>query len=232
MDRQYIQDHQVIERYLRGTLTEDEARQFEVAYVADSSLLDEVELAACLKQSVGELSAAGAIERARAPRFGFLRSPQYAMAASVLLAVTLVFSGTLYRENAALRSSSGPIAGPAPMRLVPIFTLRGENAATVEAPDAGEWLVLLLDPGTAMHDTYRAVVTARGAAQGGEDVDSWIVPSLEAGDDALIPIGFPPGLLGPGDYEIALEGRMRDWPDGRGFEPVSSTPITITAAEP
>ena len=44
MDRRYIRDNQVIERYLKGTLTADEERAFEELYLGDPDLLDEIEL--------------------------------------------------------------------------------------------------------------------------------------------------------------------------------------------
>ena len=38
MDRQYIRDHQVIERYLSGALTADEEQAFEEAYLGDAEI--------------------------------------------------------------------------------------------------------------------------------------------------------------------------------------------------
>src|SRR5688572_28028059 len=100
MDRQYIRDHGVIERYLSGALTAAEEQAFEEAYLGDRELLDEVQAAERLREGIKELDGVARLERLRAPARWrqWLASPQYAAAASVLFAVPLGFSAILYRE--------------------------------------------------------------------------------------------------------------------------------------
>src|SRR5688500_2107943 len=101
MDRQYIRDHNVIERYMARSLTAEEEQDFEEAYLGDSEIIDELEAAQRLRDGVKELDGAGHLERMR-PRPQWQRmlaSPGYAAAASVLLVVSLVFSTLLYRDN-------------------------------------------------------------------------------------------------------------------------------------
>ena len=50
MDRQYIRDHAVIERYLSGALTAEEERAFEEAYLGDQELLDQLQAAERLRE--------------------------------------------------------------------------------------------------------------------------------------------------------------------------------------
>ena len=57
MDRRYIRDNQVIERYLKGTLTADEERAFEELYLGDPDLLDEIQLVERLGQGLKDLGA-------------------------------------------------------------------------------------------------------------------------------------------------------------------------------
>ena len=78
MDRQYIRDHAVIERYLSGTLTADEEQAFEEAYLGDAELLDEVQAAERLREGIKELDSAGRLERPSTPTVWrqWLASPQ------------------------------------------------------------------------------------------------------------------------------------------------------------
>lgn len=224
MDRQYIREHQVIERYLKGTLTPDEERAFEEAYVGDPALLEELELVERLQKGIEDLDAAGGIDRptARGTRPNPLLGKQWAMAASVLLVASLAVTGGLYRENASLRQQQTLSAG-VNTRLLPVLTLRGDPETVLEAPAAGDWAVLLVDPGPARHDSYRAVVTRTSGQQPSE---IWSVGGLEPEYQDQLAIGLPGRLLMPGQYEIALTGRMSDWPADR-TEPVSQIPLRI-----
>src|SRR5690606_35731028 len=98
------------ERYLRGALTPEEEQQFEEAYLADSALLDELELTERLRdglKTVGEarVSPHGAAHSSR-PWQSVLASPRYAVAASVLLAFSLLSSAVLLVQNMGLREAS------------------------------------------------------------------------------------------------------------------------------
>ena len=52
MDRQYIRDNQVIERYLQGRLTADEETAFEEAYIGDPDLFQELRAAELLRRGL------------------------------------------------------------------------------------------------------------------------------------------------------------------------------------
>jgi hypothetical protein len=226
MDRQYIREHQVIERYLRGALTPDEEQAFEEAYVGDPELLDEIELAERLRDGVKELGAEGGIERPSARRTWFNASlaKQWAAAASVLLVVSLAVSGGLYRENLNLRQGSGLTAGMN-TRLLPVVTLRGDPETVLEAPGANDWAVLLVDSAFTPYDSYRAVVSR---TSGNDSVAIWSVEGLEPEYQDQLAIGLPGRLLSPDRYEIVISGRMSDWPAERS-EPVSRTALRVVA---
>jgi hypothetical protein len=225
MDRQYIREHAVIERYLAGALTADEEQAFEEAYLGDSELLDELQAAERLRAGVRELDGAGRLERAPSrPQWQrWLASPRYAAAASVLLAVSLGFSTLLYRENRELRDG-GMFAST---RFVSLESVRGANEATIREPEDDEFVVLLLDSGVTAYDTYRAVLTRR---LGASSEDVWSGADLTPQLGGSVPIGLPGRILRPGDYEARLEGRMNDWPVDR-FEAISRTPLTVVARD-
>lgn len=225
MDRQYIRDNQVIERYLAGALTADEEQAFEEAYLGDPDLLDELQAAERLREGIKELDGAGRLERLRAPARWrqWLASPQYAAAASVLLAVAVGFSAVLYRENLSLREGDLLLAS-ATTRLVALEAVRGAGAMEISAPAPDELTVLQVDAGIVAYDTYRGVVTR---AAGAQSETIWSRADLAARSDGTVLIGpVPPRALLPGNYEARLEGRMSAWPSER-FDEVGRMDLTV-----
>jgi hypothetical protein len=224
MDRQYIRDHQVIERYLSGTLTADEEQAFEEAYLGDQDLLDQVQAAERLRDGIKKLDGAGGLERLHAPARWrqWLASPQYAAAASVLLAVSLGFSAMLYQEVSDLRQNDLAQTSPS-TRLVRLEAVRGNDDA-IEIPSSAqdELTVLQLDSGVVAYDTYRGTLTRRA---GDRSETVWSRADLVASDDTIL-ITVPGRALPPGDYEARLEGRMSDWPAGR-FDEISRLQLRI-----
>jgi len=224
MDRQYIRDNEVIERYLSGALTADEEQAFEEAYLGDPELLDQVQAAERLREGIKELDGAGRLGRVRSPARWrqWLAAPQYAVAASVLLAVSLGFSTMLYRENITLRQSDlAQVSVSA--RLIPLEAVRGGNPVILSAPASDVATLLQLNAGLDAYDTYRGVLTRIGA--GSETI--WRRADLAASSDGTVLIGpISARALRPGTYEAKLDGRMNAWPTDR-FEEVSSIQVEI-----
>jgi hypothetical protein len=226
MDRQYIRDHQVIERYLAGALTADEEQAFEEVYLGDADLLEQLEATERLRAGVKALGTSGQLGRQRPGWQRAFASPRYAMAASALLAVSLGFSTVLYRENRSLRSD--PFSVDAMItQAVAIESLRGGTVAEISAPQPNEWRVLLLDGGPVPYDTYRATLTRRSDGQA-EPI--WSGTDLAQQLDGRIWIGVPGRVLRPGSYEASVEGRMDEWPSGR-FEEVTRIELTVAASD-
>ena len=229
MDRQYIRDAAVIERYLHGRLTPQEEEAFEEAYLADPALLEEIQLAEKLRDGLRELpqSEHGAAP-ARRPRWLELTgSPRYGLAASLLAGLAVLASASLYLENQTLKSGAGAPAAAGNVRLLPLVAVRGAGDPNVNAAPRGEeTTVLLLDAGFTDYDRYRAMLVRRNGAAGTEllRVDD-LVPSYEG----LLALGVPARLLEAGSYEVRLEGGRRDWPAERGLDELSRTPFTVAA---
>ena len=222
MDRQYIREHQVIERYLSGTLTADEEQGFEEAYLGDGELLDQLQAAERLRDGIKELDSAGGLGRSRPRWQQTLASPRYAMAATVLLAVSLGFSSVLYNENQVLRG--GGSQTPMITRFVALESVRGGNVTEISAPAQDELTVLMIDAGVVAHDTYRAAITRRDGEQS-EQIWSRadLTPELNG---TTIAISLQGRMLRPGTYEAKLDGRMNDWPAGR-FEQVTELRLVV-----
>ena len=230
MDRQYIRDAAVIERYLHGRLTPQEEEAFEEAYLADPALLEELELAEKLRDGLRELpqSEHGAAP-ARRPRWLELTgSPRYGLAASLLAGLAVLASASLYLENQTLKGGAGaPPAAAGNMRLLPLVAVRGAGDANViAAPRGDETTVLLLDAGFTDYDRYRAVLVRRS---GGASTELLRVDDLVPTYEGRLALGVPARMLAAGDYEVRLEGGRRDWPAERGLDELSRTPLTVAA---
>jgi hypothetical protein len=224
MDRQYIRDNEVIERYLAGVLTPDEEQAFEEVYLGDPEILDQIEAAQRLRDGIKGLAATGRLERLRspAPWRRILASPRYAAAASMLLAVSLTFSTVVYRENRTLREDGVSATSMIP-RLVALESVRGGNVISIPTPERDELIVLQLDAGLVAYDTYRGVLTRRDGEQSEE---IWSRADLVQQPNETIWIGVRGRALPPGEYEVRLEGRMNDWPAER-FEDIATTRLTV-----
>ncbi len=221
MNRQYIRDNQVVERYLQGRLTADEQAAFEEAYLSDAELLQELKTADLLRRGLQAHDAADRGKQApsavaRAPT----AAPRYALAASLVAGIALVSSSYLFLENRALRDDNVAAGG----QVVPLLAVRGSDLNRIEAA-ATEWTVLLLDPGFTPYDRYRATVLRRSSGAELLSVDG-LTPSYE-GQLAVV---VSSRLLTPGEYDVVVAGRMRDWPEERAFDDLGRTTFSVTAA--
>ena len=199
MDRQYIQDNQIIERYLQNKLSEEETAAFEEYYLSDAITLEELELAEGMQRGAQELKRSGYL-RSSWLRSVFL-SPQYAAAASVLALVSMLSLGVVYQRGI---STDTTLVNT---RVVPIFATRGPTINVLASAAANEQLVLLVDPGDLGYDSYRATVS-RETDQGTRQI--WQMAELAPGYQEMLALGLPGELLRPGDYHVNLEGRADD----------------------
>lgn len=231
MKQRETRQSDIVERYLQGKLTADEEQAFEEAYLADPELLDEVELVERLREGLRRHGAAVPPGPVRAPLRRWpavLASPRYAAAASVLLLVSLASSAVLLVQNAELRSGAPAAAGSA-ARVLPLVNVRGNAGVNVvPPPSGGQITVFMIDPGFTDYDRYRAILT-RADRPSNEPLLA--IDGLQRTYEDFVAFSVPASLLAPGDYEIALLGRMLDWPEGRDPDPISRTRVTIPPPE-
>ncbi len=218
MNRQYIRDNQVVERYLQGRLTADEQAAFEEAYLGDSELLQELKTADLLRRGLEAHDAAQRREQRPSAAARSAAAPRYALAASLVAGIALSFSSYLFVENRELRSEN-----VAPARVVPLVAVRGGNPNSIEAATTNGRTVLLIDPGFTPYDRYQATVRRSDGAE------LFSVDGLTPSYESQLGVTLPSRLLTPGDYEVVLAGRMRDWPEQRASDDLGLTAFTVTA---
>ena len=213
MDRNYVSENQIVDRYLRDDLTDEERVAFEEFYLADQETLAELELAEKLQLGLRDCASQGLLEAEESPGWfrRALTSPQWAAAASVLLVISVGYSGFLQTQL----QSDTPVAGT---QLIPLITTRGSEAAQVAPADPGTWVVLLVDPGFEPYDAYRATIVDSGS---GEVV--WDVAGLQPGYEDLLAVGVAGSVLQPGQYALSVEARS----GSADFVEITRIPIEV-----
>lgn len=209
MDGKYIELHLVVDRYLQGTLSSGEVAKFEERLTWDQELIDEIDLAERLRdglrEATGETSYTVVADRASIGDWlsNLFSAPQYAAAASFLLAVTLTTGVLLYPFGAG-RGTDGFQATP--VEIVPLVVVRGATASPVVF-SADTQLVLLVDV-TGSHASYR--VTIRADQPGASPLwthDDMLPTFLDS-----LAVSMPGVLLEAGPYVLTVEGVST--PDG------------------
>lgn len=222
MDRNYIERHLLVDRYIQGKLEGSEKDAFEERLVWDEALVDEVELAERLRDGLRDAAAVQA-RVAESPGFdlfatvsGLFATPQFAAAASFLLAVTLT-TGILMSP---FEKSSDRSATPGSQTdIVPLFATRGDNAKSI-AVDPGSWTVLLVEV-TGDYPSYRA--TIRRDEPGTDPV--WMQDGLVPTYPESLAIGMPGSALVPGRYVLAIEGALAADAGDTVYEHVQDIPF-------
>ena len=203
MDRNYIEQHLLVDRYLKNSLDQTELDTFEERLVWDSELVAEVELAERLRDGLRE--AATRRDHAAAPAgqgliaviSDFFAVPQYAAAASFLLAVTLTI-GVLTSPMVNLGGTGTDSI--LETDIVPLVVTRSASVQTIEV-DQDAWTVLLVDV-IGNYPTYRA--TVRPAESGARPI--WVQDDITPTYPDSLAIGMPGTVLVPGRYTITIEG--------------------------
>lgn len=218
MDREYVVEHSMVERYLAGRLSEHEQAALEQHCLWCQETLDDLELTAKLRQGIADVATA---EDRWQPGFvsRMLHLPQYAAAASMLLAVSLVTSGVLLWD----REAFSPRPRVAGMDVYTLEVMRGAaddpSANTVYLGESNTPIVLLIYPELGDYERYRAAIyPLKGKTVIWED-------EIYLGTDALALV-VPSAVLPPGDYRVRIEGLA---PDGESA-PLNEIPFRTAEA--
>ena len=217
--------HLVIDRYLQGTLTEGEIAEFEERLTWDQVVQDELDIAERLRDG---LRASVAEERYidRGTGFmsrlsGLMAVPQYAAAASFVLAVvatTGVFLNPVTLPGNVANNQTTPT------EIVPLFALRGNTAPPIRV-NADAWTVLLVDVASP-HESFRVTIRRDGT-----DVDAiWVQDGLPPTYPESLAIGMPGSLLAAGRFVLSLDGVRITGSGEKMYEHIQNIPFETTAS--
>jgi putative zinc finger protein len=243
MDHVFVEQHDVVLRYLRRALTPAEVQDFEAHFVDCPDCQDVLEHERDLQEAMKRVLPA----TAPVPR----RSRHVAewLAAAALLALA-AYGGTAYLQmRQALTDSSSRIHAleqqvaeartraevPAPVTTVTIVELtdadvtrsaRGAaDAPVVAVPPSASLVVLSLQIQNA--GAYRRFSAGlfRASSTGRDQSPVWKADPLSQSSAASVGIALPPAVLTPGMYQVTLEGVTTD---GRSLE-VGRFPFRVPA---
>ncbi len=235
MNTKYTNENMLIERYLEGKLTDEEAASFEQQFLSSDELLDELETAELLGRGLHDVSA---LENANETESlvsrvvsssgvtSLFQSPRYAMAASFMLLVSLGVSSVLLQKNTHLSELGSNQA--VPTEIIPLVSVRGVASSelnTLPLGDTPKQFVLMLDPGFESYSHYRATVYRLDSAK--QPAMLWQVDEMLPGYEDMLALSMSSSVLSPGDYEIQLEGWLDEWQADHGFEQLDTKTFRI-----
>ena len=212
MNRQYLEDHHVIARFLAGQLTEDESREFEEYMIANPEIVHDLESTARLKVGLHVLKDRGELEGVVKSKAVF-RDARYALAASVaILAVCalLYFRGGAPQAPHLLASMSTLVDRAGHLmplaRTYAILRTRGTDYdALVELPATPQAIELRVLPENSAHPARYRVSLARVA-----DDDSLSTVGSVAGlapdGNGFVSVYFDSSKLTRGRYQLTVRG--------------------------
>jgi hypothetical protein len=196
MDREYVIQHDIVDRYLKGQLSAEDVAAFEAHCLWCRESLDELELAERMHEGFKDVDRTPN-ERAWSTRLrSVLSSPRYGAAASVLLAASLLTSGLLYRQLEGTGAESFASAQ--------VYTLeahRGSGGVSQRIAVGGPQtpVVLVVYPEDVRADHYRVSLF-----QLGNEAPRWQGEVAKPAAEALA-VTLPGSLLSPGAYRLRVE---------------------------
>jgi hypothetical protein len=222
----------MIERYLLGRMTDEEAASFEERFLASDELLNELEAAERLQQGLQTVAAVDRADGRKEARDGerdaagvmsLFHSPRYAMAASFLLLVSLGVSSHLMRQNSLLEATGSAPAAQV-VELVSVRSMAGDPVNVLDLGEETNSFTLMLDPGFEPYTRHRATVLR--VQENGSPKLVWQVdglqPGFEEGYEDMLALNLPVSVLDEGIYEIQLEGFRDGSSAGDGYQPIDS----------
>ncbi len=211
LDREFVDDRQLLDRYLDGALPYKGARQFEQWCAAHPEYLAERRLADRTQASLRLLEAAGRAPDLAEPRPRWWRAPWLPVALGAIAAASLIGLWTASAHGAWLRDeltearaqlAKGSMRPPASEQVIPVTPDRSRESRTariVLARSPARLVALRVDMGYVRADRFRLVVDKRGA---GRALD---LEGLAKDSNADLRIAFNASALEPGEYSVRIE---------------------------
>lgn len=233
MDRNYIKDNQVVERYLQDKLSAEEQAAFEELYLSSPDLLDELEVAESLQQGLQDLAMlekGGETKKRTSWLASVFNSPQYAMAASALLVISLGVSGTLFQR---LNQSpmTNPGSGSVTTQIQPLVSTRNapgsESVNKLQLEEIPQNFVLMVDPGFSSYSHYRTTVYLK-QVDGSQSL-IWQGDRMQPGYEDMLALILPGTILSEGDYVVQVEGWRDDWPANHAFDSIDTVTFQVVS---
>ena len=197
MDRAYVVREEIVERYVRGELAEEEATAFEQFYLTDAETLDELDALLSL-QEAGQAAFEPA-EHSRLAREAEANPPFWRRWFRPALAPMHLAAYALLVAALCLSMLLGPqVEGPTEVSVLTLATQRSAGTPIIlDADAASRPLVLAIPVPMFSEETFALTVTR-------EDVQVLNVTGLKPDASGIVNTLVPPEALEPGRYDIEL----------------------------
>lgn len=211
MNRQHIDDHHIVARYLADQLSDAEREAFEAYYLEHPEIVQEMEAAARFKVGLAQLRDSGQLEALMKPTPFFRQERFMGIAASlaiVALGVFLVFHRSPSSQPALVASAAelvDRLGDPLPVVATrPIMRMRSTAAdLSIELPPSPQTIALRVLPEVETTPArYRITLASI-------DDDESLHPVAEIGGlvpdaEGFVPVFVNSAKLASGRYELAL----------------------------
>jgi hypothetical protein len=226
MDRQYIDDHHIVARYLADQLAEAERAAFEDYYLEHPEILREIEATARFKAGLAQLQASGDLAALMKPTPWYTQWRYLAVAVIAIVVMGIVF---YFRTPAPplMAANLAELGGPSSIASSHALLRRRGSAfdAEVTLPNVGEAIALRVLPEFGAPDSRYRIALARIDADDKKDPIGEVV-HLPADDDGMVTIYLNAPRIAPGDYEVTIANDdtassktsrflIRVWPAGK-----------------
>jgi hypothetical protein len=215
MDHSRIEEHNLIDRYVRGTLPADERAEFEEHFVDCAACQEQIEVAKSLRLAVRESAA-----ETRASS-GWRWT---AIAACACLGVALAASSMFLFQRQSARSELANLR-PSLERPPVVFGLSLSRDASepraITIPAEPRWTVFLAEIDATRYSRYRAAVV------GSQGQEIWRKDGIEANSPDSISVAIPSAALRPGTFTLVVSATQTDG----AFITVARFPLRLAAGK-
>lgn len=204
MDRQYIDDHHIVARYLADQLTDAEREAFEDYYLEHPEMLREIEATARFKSGLARLQDSGDLAELMKPTPWYAEWRYLAVAA---VAIVVIGIALYFRTPAPplMAANLAELDGPTSIASSHALLRRRGSAfdAEVTLPSDGDAIALRVLPEFGTSDSRYRIALARIDSDDKKDRLAE-VEHLPADDDGMVTIYLNAPRIAPGDYEVTI----------------------------
>lgn len=212
-DRKFIEEHQLVERYLENKLPVKGACELENWCRANPDFLNELKLSERTHASLKLLEASGQPQDLREPQIPWWKTTQFLIGLAVLTFVSLVAFWALFGkyvllksefEDARVKLHQGNLAAPGEqttMRIAPDRAANlGRARVSIEA-NAPKLLALHIDVGFARYPQFRVTVDKRDQGR------ALVMENLTRDSNGDLRVAFNTSALSAGIYDVRIESQ-------------------------
>jgi len=209
MDRQYIDDHHIVARYLADQLADAEREAFEAYYLEHPEVLREIEATARFKAGLAQLQAGGDLAALMKPTPWYAQWRYLSVAATAIVVIAIAF---YFRTPTSplMAANLTELGGPTSIATAHTLLRRRGSAfdAEVTLPKDGQAIALRVLPEFGASDSRYRIALARIDVEDRKDRLAE-VEHLETDDDGMVTIYVDARHIAPGDYEVTIANEQR-----------------------